>query len=237
MSVINSFTILIFLQRKDRRNMDQTVNSLKNKGKQRGYLCSFEIVDEVFADFTTDDFDAINTDDLLEGIISKLELDGIQIFYIKNVEEENKEGRKFRIRTRECTKCGVRKIRTDDYFNLLPSGSLRRVCKSCMAANTRKHYQKNPEKVKARVKKYKDQLKNSEGYHTEADIQNIRLQQKDKCAYCGKNLSGRGEIDHKIPISRGGSDWPDNLALACRKCNRDKHNKTVEEFKVWNSKR
>lgn len=50
-----------------------------------------------------------------------------------------------------------------------------------------------------------------------------------KCAYCGvENVPL--EIEHIIPKSRGGSNRVDNLALACRKCNVDKDNKTASEY-------
>jgi len=52
------------------------------------------------------------------------------------------------------------------------------------------------------------------------------------CVYCGKR-GGKLEADHKIPFSRGGKDTLDNLVTCCQKCNRQKHDKTPEEFKKW----
>lgn len=49
------------------------------------------------------------------------------------------------------------------------------------------------------------------------------------CQYCGK----RGvtlECDHVTPVSRGGSNDASNLVTACRKCNRAKRAKTLEEW-------
>lgn len=43
----------------------------------------------------------------------------------------------------------------------------------------------------------------------------------DCCAYCGSTEDLT--IDHRIPISRGGTNWPSNLVPACRKCNKTKH--------------
>ncbi len=48
------------------------------------------------------------------------------------------------------------------------------------------------------------------------------------CEYCQSQAAYAAhpfEIDHIIPISRGGSTIPDNLALACRGCNLNKHDK------------
>jgi len=58
-----------------------------------------------------------------------------------------------------------------------------------------------------------------------------RLFKRDNytCHYCGKR-GGILEIDHKLPLSKGGNNEDDNLVTACRNCNRRKHDKTEEEF-------
>ena len=52
------------------------------------------------------------------------------------------------------------------------------------------------------------------------------------CQYCGKR-GGILEVDHSIPFSKGGSDSYDNLVTACRKCNRQKRDKSKEDFVKW----
>lgn len=49
------------------------------------------------------------------------------------------------------------------------------------------------------------------------------------CTYCGsgENL----ECDHVQPVSRGGSNDPENLTTACRPCNRSKADKTLQEWR------
>ena len=49
------------------------------------------------------------------------------------------------------------------------------------------------------------------------------------CTYCGAT-EGDFEIDHIIPVSKGGSDELENLTVACKPCNRSKGNKTIEEW-------
>ena len=52
------------------------------------------------------------------------------------------------------------------------------------------------------------------------------------CEYDRKPIQfGQDSLDHKIPLSRSGSNDYENLCVACRKCNREKHNKTDKEFK------
>jgi hypothetical protein len=55
-----------------------------------------------------------------------------------------------------------------------------------------------------------------------------------KCVYCGK-VGGVLECDHIIPFSKGGSNDLNNLTTSCRKCNRQKKDKSVIEFKQWKS--
>lgn len=52
-----------------------------------------------------------------------------------------------------------------------------------------------------------------------------------RCSYCNEVVPPeRRDIDHVIPLSRGGADSVDNLCVACLSCNRQKHAKTAEEF-------
>lgn len=51
-----------------------------------------------------------------------------------------------------------------------------------------------------------------------------------KCAYCGTDCTKYYEIDHKLPLVRGGGNDIDNLALSCKHCNRSKKDKTDVEF-------
>jgi hypothetical protein len=52
------------------------------------------------------------------------------------------------------------------------------------------------------------------------------------CQYCF-SVGGKLECDHVIPISKGGTNNMDNLITSCRKCNRQKKDKSVAEFLQW----
>jgi uncharacterized protein YdaU (DUF1376 family) len=60
-----------------------------------------------------------------------------------------------------------------------------------------------------------------------------RIFQRDNytCIYC-KATACALECDHVIPVSRGGSNDDDNLATACKPCNRSKGTRTVEEWRA-----
>ena len=53
------------------------------------------------------------------------------------------------------------------------------------------------------------------------------------CEYCGCKLTRKNlNVDHKMPVSRGGSFDGDNLAYVCDKCNKAKAELSYDEFKA-----
>lgn len=67
------------------------------------------------------------------------------------------------------------------------------------------------------------------GTHSPDDVARILSAQNFVCVYCPASLHDGYEVDHKHPISRGGSNNPDNLQCLCRPCNRRKWARTHEE--------
>lgn len=64
----------------------------------------------------------------------------------------------------------------------------------------------------------------------------VFIRDKFTCTYC-KSVGGILECDHIIPYSKGGSNELENLTTACRKCNRQKKDKSVQEFLTWKNNR
>ncbi|HBI7094978.1 HNH endonuclease (plasmid) [Clostridium perfringens] len=55
--------------------------------------------------------------------------------------------------------------------------------------------------------------------------------ENDVCCYCGKKLSRRERtLEHILPINRGGETVPENLAVCCEKCNKEKSDMTLQEY-------
>lgn len=88
---------------------------------------------------------------------------------------------------------------------------------------------KNPRSHAAHEAKRRAAKKNCEGSHTARDVEVIFKRQGGKCAYCQRTVN-EYHVDHVMPLSRGGSNGPENLAIACPTCNLKKNNKTVSEF-------
>lgn len=59
-----------------------------------------------------------------------------------------------------------------------------------------------------------------------ADLRGVILESGGRCSWCGASVLGAEfEIDHVLSVSRGGTNTPDNLALTCPDCNRQKSDK------------
>ncbi len=100
---------------------------------------------------------------------------------------------------------------------------------------TRLWAEANPEKVRSYRRKSnakrRAMLNGAEHEpYTDAEIHALWHTQQGSCVYCQTPLFGEYHVDHVVPISRGGADKLENLALACPHCNRRKHAKPVEEF-------
>lgn len=64
-------------------------------------------------------------------------------------------------------------------------------------------------------------------HHTAADIAALLIDQHDLCAHCGIVLNGKYHVDHVVPLSQGGGNGADNIALACPPCNLSKGDKSL----------
>lgn len=80
----------------------------------------------------------------------------------------------------------------------------------------------NPEAARARSRNYRARQHAAEGCHSAADVAELFAKQGGRCIYCRKRLGDSYHVDHIQPLSKGGSNWPSNLQLACAACNNRK---------------
>jgi hypothetical protein len=106
----------------------------------------------------------------------------------------------------------------------------RRIHLDELRKKNKKYRKENPYKAMLHDNRRHELVKNAEGYFDFQDIQKIKVKQSNLCYYCNVLLKNGGTIDHKISLSRGGTNWPKNLCLACKPCNSRKHTKTDVEF-------
>lgn len=88
----------------------------------------------------------------------------------------------------------------------------------------------NPERHRASVMRRRALKLSAEGSHTGEDIRAQYERQKGRCYWCGEKVKGIYHVDHIVPLSRGGSNWPENFVIACSFCNLSRHNKLPHEW-------
>jgi hypothetical protein len=76
----------------------------------------------------------------------------------------------------------------------------------------------------------KDKLLSEDYYKNPANRKIIFERDSSKCFYCGQKVNeNNATLDHKIPLSKGGTNSKDNLVVCCFECNSIKSGKTFEE--------
>ena len=98
----------------------------------------------------------------------------------------------------------------------------------------RRYRQENPDKVKAKRHNRRARELNAPGHCTPEQLEARMAYCGYKCIYCGSDEDI--QVDHIIPLARGGSQWPANQAPACGTCNRQKGTMSFLEFKAKKAK-
>lgn len=92
---------------------------------------------------------------------------------------------------------------------------------------TKRSRQKARKERPEQIREYKNRRrarKSEGGHHTAEDIVTLFLLQSAKCAHlwCRKSLKLGYEVDHVMPLAKGGSNAKTNIQLLCMPCNRSK---------------
>lgn len=125
---------------------------------------------------------------------------------------------------------------------------LKHQCKACKTDFNRNYRAANSEKFKAYDKEYRKKYYSENRIYHLVAMMNLRAKKygvegfitvevyesliNNPCSYCGLTILPM-ELDHRVPMSQGGSNWPENLQAACRYCNRSKAYYGEEEFLAW----
>lgn len=92
-------------------------------------------------------------------------------------------------------------------------------------------YQKAfPEVIKRITSRRRSREKSAPGSFTAEDLKEQYEVQNGECFYCRVKLDGLGQVDHYLPLSKGGTNYPSNIVLACDSCNLSKGNRLPSVF-------
>lgn len=140
----------------------------------------------------------------------------------KNPEKHNLLAKIWRVANPERVKEVARKWRQDNIENV----------RADVAKRTSAWRAKNPERRRATENLRRARKKSADGHYTALDIFNTLVRQNYECAgiSCAKSITKHYTIDHILPLSRGGSNWPYNIQLLCRSCNSKKGVRTMDEW-------
>jgi HNH endonuclease len=118
----------------------------------------------------------------------------------------------------------------------------------------RERYKNDPERRKSKQKWVKEhpevvrelarinahvrraRKRKAKGRFDARDIECILKLQKGKCAICRKPLKNDISVDHIVPLSKGGMNWPNNLQVVHRRCNSEKSDIDPIEFMQRNGR-
>lgn len=127
-------------------------------------------------------------------------------------------------RKNECARRTTDRERVRGY-----SAAWRAANKERIAERNRLWRQNNQDTYKAGKRNYRARKRGAAGSHTQEDVEARLISQKRRCWWCEAKLQ-KYEVDHLIPLSKGGSNGPENIVLACGFCNRSKGAKMPWEF-------
>lgn len=77
---------------------------------------------------------------------------------------------------------------------------------------------------------------NSCGSFTPTQIADLHTKQRGRCANCGAKLGAEYHRDHKVPLSKGGTNDITNIELLCGPCNLRKNAKDPVDWAQENGR-
>lgn len=151
--------------------------------------------------------------------------------YAKNPEKSKQSARKWDKehpeRVRENNLKNNRKYRASHHNQLLEKQrEFRNNNPMAIYKYNRKYQISHPDKVREFNHRRRTKNINATGNFTNKEWIKLKNDYDNRCAYCNQK-SNFLELDHIIPLSRGGSNNIENIVPACRSCNASKGSKPL----------
>jgi hypothetical protein len=135
-----------------------------------------------------------------------------------NPERDKAQAKRYREKHPEKIRIKLRRYRIENAERLAPDNRRR----------ARQYQKDNPEAVRKYVNTRRARQRNAEGSHTVKELEALIASQDFECIGCGADLwhPRNRTLDHIIALSRGGSQWIENIQYLCKPCNSRKHDNT-----------
>jgi 5-methylcytosine-specific restriction endonuclease McrA len=150
----------------------------------------------------------------------------------KHLKKWNAYQRKWRRKNRERTNPILRAKRKllGDAYNAKRRDYRRRNLAQLRKA-ARRYYWKNWQKKRIEHHAAVAKRKGAAGRYTRQEWTQLLSAYNYRCAYCDRRVTRKSaSADHAIPLSRGGTNWIENIIPACLSCNQRKSSLTAQEF-------
>lgn len=150
--------------------------------------------------------------------------------------------------TKVCTKCKEGKPATTEFFSpdpIRPSG-LHSWCRRCVTDDGLARQRQNPARVNARQREWvrrNPEMARAQSHNARAkqwrvpgritgpELKARYEAQEGRCHWCGTPLDDGYEVDHLIPLSKGGANDISNVVCACVRCNASRGAKLPGDWK------
>ena len=153
--------------------------------------------------------------------------------------------------TKTCPRCKISYTLPVENFHVNNSrkDGLQVYCKPCSNAERRRYYttpgvrernaaahivwRNNNSDRMARIQHNRRALKlnNYVDRYTKQDVDELYKELQGRCAYCFIHMHRLDvQIEHIVPISKGGPDTLCNITLACKSCNTSKSDRPLREW-------
>lgn len=158
---------------------------------------------------------------------------------------------------KKCSDCKVDKPE-NEFYKTSKTGGLRSYCKTCSKIRSRKYLKENPERERQHQQTYRDKHReqlnawfvewrrknNSRAKEISAKARAKRKEAlgdfdlpagfwdvlldfyNGVCLSCGSD--GKLELDHVLPLAKGGTHSIENFQILCRSCNARKATKSTD---------